>query len=134
MWENVNCYNYNNQNCSNKNCFGEEESEQNQMACCKKIREDICCYYPTFWQIENNRKENCCNQNSNYENINCNCKLKENCFNDYNNDSYNQTSEENFRRCNCSKNKVCYEQTEKCNKPKRRCCFCDLFNCICGRR
>lgn len=129
MWENSNCYNCN-QSYFGKSCYGEQE----QHSCCKKTEEDSCCYYPNYWQVESEQSEgkfkhSCCKRPKFNGNTN------ENYFENYGQENY-YAGEENIKnnQCSCSKNNWGYTEQKQCFKPKKRCCFCDLFNCICGRR
>ena len=133
MWENSNYYNNYEQNENSKKCFCEE---QEKMVCCKKVREDVYCYYPSGWKCENDKKEEKCfkEQEKCYEREEHENKhLKENYCRDYSKESCKE-KEENHNNCDCFKKQYNFEQEKQSFKPRKRCCFCDLFNCICGRR
>ena len=106
---------------SYKNCCSEEQ--QNDFVCCGKTEGKSCCYYPSSWQSENNSEE----QNNIYERPDCRCNLKESCFREYSQENSCQNGLGYTNNGGCCKQKQCF-------KPKKRCCFCDFFNCICGGR
>ena len=132
MWENSNCYNYK-QGSFGKNCCGEQEKQQSY--CCKRTEEDSCYYYPNYWQVESEQsegdfKQNCCCKKPKF-----NENLNENYFENYGQKNfYTREEKTNNSQCSCSKNNWGYIEQKQCFKPKKRCCFCDFFNCICGRR
>lgn len=136
MWENSNYYNnYEQNNIDKRCCCNEQEYEEKQMVCCKKVREDVYCYYPSGWKCENDKKEEKCSnrQEKCYEREEHENKhLKENYCRDYSKESCKEKEEENHNQCSCKNGN--YEQEQQYFKPRKRCCFCDLFNCICGRR
>ena len=115
------CNNSGQYNCvNNKNCCQEQT---NNFGYCGMANGNSYCYYPTVWQSENTVEEQ---QNNNYERADCMCNSKHFYCREQGQNSQQNCESNNCFRYNCLKQK-------QCNKTKKRCCFCDLFNCICGR-
>ena len=121
---------YNSNYCNN---CGQNNYTNNKNSCCEeqlsnfsycgKTSENSFFYYPTNWQCENATEQ----QNNVYERSNCTCNLKHFCYGEQGQNTQQNCESNNYFGHNCLKQK-------QCNKLKNRCCFCNFFNCICGRR